>query len=358
MYINKVLKGILIAITITSCSPKVLTDFKMTYPPVGSPDDVAVFEIEGVQSLPIQGELLGNIKIEDTGFTNTNRGTYEKVVDIATRETWNAGGNIMIINEHELPDINSTIHRINALAYRADSDSLSNTTSRLSSIEKSKDNDYLQDYKQTQKRGINPGFSIRAYTGFGRRINKLNPNLNIYQEQHAKRLLNGWIYGIDGTFFGESGLGMGIRYQTLYSNSSDYGTLVIDNDNIEEGILNDKVYITFIGPVFAARVDSKNGRHIFISNVGLGVITYKDISTFNRHSEEITGRSFGYTCNMCYSYMMTDHLSLGADLSFTTGVLRDIKYTSEGNTKVVKLEKENREGLSNLGLSVELRYIF
>lgn len=360
MFMEKVLKGILIAMTMVSCSPKVLTDFKKTYPPVGTPDDVAVFEYENVQKLPIQGELLGNVRIQDTGFTNTGRGTYEKVVDIAKRETWNAGGNIMIINEHDFPDIISSIHRINALAYRADSASFAKTKAQVHSFieDETKYNGDQFANRLSQKRTINPGVSIRAYTGIGRRTNKLNPNLNIFEKQHAKRLLNGWLYGIDGTYFTESGLGVGVRYQTLYSNSSDYAALILDNDNVEEGVLDDKVYITFFGPIFAARADSKNGKHLFIANIGLGALTYKDISTFNRHEEETTGRCLGYTCNFCYSYMMTEHLSLGADVSFTTGVLNDVKINSEGNIKAVRLEKENREGLSNLGLSVELRYTF
>lgn len=357
---NKVLKGILIAMTITSCSPKVLTDFRKTYPPVGTPDDVAVFEFEDVQKLPIEGELLGSIRIGDTGFTNTSSGTYEKVVDIATRETWNAGGNIMIINEHDVPDIISSIHRINALAYRTDTASFSKTTSQISSVieEERKYNGDLFVYRPNQKGSIKSGFSLRAYTGAGRRTNKLSQDLNNYEREHVKRLLTGWMYGIDGIGFMESGFGLGFRYQTLYSTSSDYAALILDNENIEEGVLNDKVYISFLGPVFAGRADSKNGKHMFISSFGLGAIFYEDKKTFNAISEKVTGRSLGYTCDLCYSYKMTDHLSLGADLSFTTGTLSEVKYTSGNDTKSIKLDKENREGLSHLGFSVELRYTF
>ena len=75
-------------------------------------------------------------------------------------------------------------------------------------------------------------------------------------------------------------------------------------------------------------------------------------------NEKVTGRSLGYTCDFCYSYKMTDQLSLGADLSFTTGTISEVKYTSGNDTKSIKLDKENREGLSHLGFSVELRYTF
>ena len=102
---------------VTSCSPRVITSFQKVYTP-SLPTSEEVVVIETTDPSKAQGEFLGQIKITDTGFTATSNGTYSQVVNLAKYETWKAGGNLMIINQHQLPDAWSTIHRINALAFK------------------------------------------------------------------------------------------------------------------------------------------------------------------------------------------------------------------------------------------------
>ena len=349
------LSYLLIAITVASCSPRITSNITKTYSPIGTTDDVVV--LEGIKSIPKQWDKLGNIKIDDTGFTKTSNGTYDKVVGLAKEETWMAGGNIMVITEHYVPDHISTIHRINSLAFRADSASHAYAASQAR--ETATDQDKNKNYVLVSNIPyIKPGFSFRAYTGYGRRINKISPELNAFQRQHIKRIMNGWVYGLDGTFFMESGYGIGFRYQTMFSSSADYAVVEDDEGSYIEGTLKDDVYITFIGPLFSGRSDSKNGKHIFISNVGLGALLYKDNGTFQDYKERISGVTLGYNCNLSYSYLVTDHLSLGADLSYTTGVLKELNYTSGNLTNTVTLDKDHREGLAQIALSVGARYTF
>ena len=69
--------------------------------------------------MPEKAEVLGQIKIGDTGFTTKN-GDYAAVLNIAMGQARQAGGNIVKITEHESPDMQSSIHRIKADILRFD----------------------------------------------------------------------------------------------------------------------------------------------------------------------------------------------------------------------------------------------
>lgn len=205
---------------------------------------------------------------------------------------------------------------------------------------------------------IEPGMSFRAYTGVGRRINKIASELDIYQKQHLKRLLTGWVFGLDGTYFMESGYGVGFRYQTMYSSSDDYAVADNGDGTFSEGILKDKMYITFLGPVFAGRADSKDGKHMFVINVGIGALMFRDLSTFRTVEETISGNTLGFSYNFSYSYRFTRNLSFGADLSYITGSLGELTYKTGYTTRTVTLSNDKREGLAHLTLSAGVRYTF
>lgn len=102
------LAGVLLA----ACSPKVSSNLARTYAPLGDDEDVAVLEV-GVP-VPEDAELIGDIKIGDTGFTATKNGTYEEILALAKSKARAAGGNVISLTEHRGPDGSSTIHRIKA----------------------------------------------------------------------------------------------------------------------------------------------------------------------------------------------------------------------------------------------------
>lgn len=64
-----------LAFVIVSCSPRVIPSFQKTYPPsVSSPQDVVVVENKTVKAVPENAELLGSVRVTDTGFTSKKTG--------------------------------------------------------------------------------------------------------------------------------------------------------------------------------------------------------------------------------------------------------------------------------------------
>lgn len=95
----------------SSCSPKISTSLSKSYPPLDYKQEVLVIGLD--QAVPENSEVLGQVKIGDTGFsTNCD---YDIVIDKAKLEARKAGGNAIKIIEHTPPSaMGSSCHRITA----------------------------------------------------------------------------------------------------------------------------------------------------------------------------------------------------------------------------------------------------
>ena len=347
--------SIALALMVTSCSPRVITSFQKVYTP-SLPTSEEVVVIETTDPSKAQGEFLGQIKITDTGFTATSNGTYNQVVNLAKYETWKAGGNLMIINQHQLPDVWSTIHRINALAYKTDTIDVQTSTyfyANDPSIQYQMASNSNPTFKLQE-----PGVIARIYAGAGKRTNKISPDLDAAARVHIKRLLSGVLYGTDITYFNETGYGFGGRFQVLHSSTSEYGYVVKEDNTHDEGELNESINIMFIGPILSFRGISTNRKHILSTTIGLGILNYVDKIEFKNLKERKIGNTLGLTYDLAYAYNMTDKLSLGADLNYTSGMLKNYVYEHDGRSESGTLDKDHWEGLSHVGLSVSLSYTF
>ena len=100
-----------IMITMSSCNPKISTSISKSYPPLDYRQEVVVIGL--TQSEPNNSEVIGQVKIGDTGFS-TKCG-YDVVMDKAKLEARKAGGNAIKIVEHKPPTaLGSFCHKLTA----------------------------------------------------------------------------------------------------------------------------------------------------------------------------------------------------------------------------------------------------
>ena len=107
--------NLFVALIICSCSPKISTSISKNYQQIDYKQEIVVFGIDDTE--PDAAELLGQVKIGDTGFsTNCN---YDVVIDKAKLEARKVGGNALKIVEHKLPSaMGRSCHRITAKILR------------------------------------------------------------------------------------------------------------------------------------------------------------------------------------------------------------------------------------------------
>ncbi len=105
------------ALLLTSCAPKITTSITSNYKPLDYRVEIRVFGVE--EGEPVNSEILGTIKIGDTGFT-TNCG-WDVVIEKAKMEARKVGGNALKITKHTPPNIwGSSCHQITATILKVD----------------------------------------------------------------------------------------------------------------------------------------------------------------------------------------------------------------------------------------------
>ena len=130
-----------IEFVLLGCSPKITSNFTTSHTPLNKDMEVMILDIDA--PMPENAEVLGQIKIGDTGFTTKN-GNYAAVLNIAKDEARKAGGNVVKITEHKSPDMISSMHRIKAEILRVDD--LSVLSGDMSDMEISTHPDYAVIY--------------------------------------------------------------------------------------------------------------------------------------------------------------------------------------------------------------------
>ena len=98
-------------ILLYSCNPKVSTKVTRSLPPLDYKQEVVVIGLN--QAEPEDAEVLGTVRIGETGFTT--KCSYDIVIDKAKLEARKAGGNAIKVIKHNPPSaFGSSCHKITA----------------------------------------------------------------------------------------------------------------------------------------------------------------------------------------------------------------------------------------------------
>ncbi|MBR5706139.1 MAG: hypothetical protein IKX55_01050 [Bacteroidaceae bacterium] len=326
--------------------------------PVEYVEDVVILKEK--EPLPADAEWMGDIEVK-------GKANYNRMSEITRFKAWEQGANYVRIKNFGSDGVRSDIHFMASDIYSASTTIIDQNSVKVIDRNGNAIGTYntvtgTQNLAEKpvaplDKLGVN-GFHI--YAGYGHRLNKVAPDLTIYEREHVKRLKNGGVLGMDYIryFDHHKGTGLGIRYHVMHASSADALTMIYDNGTAVEGVLNESVNISFFGPVYSGRFVSRDGKHLFVDNVGIGLLMYNDWASFNNETITVMGNTLGTTMDLNYSYFIKDNFSLGADISLTSGVIRKVTAKSGYNTATYALDESHFEGLVHLGVCAQLIYTF
>ena len=334
---------------LASCSPKVTSNLLYKYPKQESPENVMV--IKEKEPLPSDAEWMGTIDIK-------GKANHDRMLEMTRFKAWESGADYVRVKNFGSDGLRSDIRVMSSDVYHADkSKAAPDENHRVGNV---------AGYSQTATPTALPtamgqfgSQHFKVFMGYGRRLNRISPELTLFQREHIKRLLNGVMLGGQYIYFfnPERGSGLGLRYQIMHSSSADAGYRE-NNGTGEEGVLDESVNISFIGPLYSGRWVSKNGKHLLLDDVGLGLLMWKDYATFLDEKQIMTGSTLGFLFDISYSYMISDKLAVGADLSYTSGMIKSVSVSDGYQSEAVRLDKEHYEGLVHLGICAQLVYTF
>ena len=207
---------------------------------------------------------------------------------------------------------------------------------------------------QTVNEGL-PRFRIAVQGGYGHRMGKYRETGQSIVDQHNKRLENGYVYGADMTWYTDRGLGLGLMFSDMHSQSEDMITITYENGSVESGEFSNVVDLRFFGPTISSHFASqRNDRWIFMIGYGLGYLFIID-NWCLIDPATTKGGTLGFCMNARVDFRLKNNLYMGVSVNEIAGKLTSYNLTQNGNTIKIELDKDEREGLNHSMITIGLR---
>ena len=192
--------------------------------------------------------------------------------------------------------------------------------------------------------------------GFGYQTAKIGDNVPNDFRDYVKKLKSGITFGGDITYYFSETMGAGVKY-SLFHSSNSLDNIYIENAEGERryGAMSDDLNISYIGPSFSTRLLNHKKSNAMISSISLGYMAYNNDKVMV-DKYKMTGSTLGLSFDLGYDIKIADKISLGIQLSYTSGTLFNYKWDDGNTIETIELEAGSYEGLNRIDLSVGLRF--
>ncbi|BAV04602.1 Outer membrane protein beta-barrel domain-containing protein [Filimonas lacunae] len=190
--------------------------------------------------------------------------------------------------------------------------------------------------------------------GWGYHIAKTASGLSQSEKDYINKLRSGFVYGGDVMYFFGKNWGVGVKFSRFSK-----GVSVGANGNIS-GFSETTKSTNFIGATFGGRVNNSSETGALILGISLGYLGYTEEGTYLSLPYQMTGGTVGAVTEIGYDFKVSDHIALGAQLSYLSGTLRRAHYivVADNRDETSSLEDGQAEGLSRIELSAGIRFNF
>ena len=334
---------ILGTLALVGCSPKVTTTLIKAKAPLEPGEEIAVLQPE--DTISRKAFVLETIRLRGRD--------YDSLMTIGKEKARQAGGNMLKIVNYMGPDIGTPRHRIAAVVLSDDDDAgilADSTTLSKEAVDELVMNSTSLAYESGSVR-------IALQGGAGIRLGKMASYDEAVMQQHAKNMRFGYNFGLDVTSFFSGDLGVGAKFQNFQVGDSMPVTAIDNSGKTVNGVLSDQISIYFIGPFARYRLLSRDRNSAFLVTFGLGYLGYYDTGIAVNESGKIRGGSIGSLYELGYDFGIGRNFSIGASLTYVVGAMRNYEVIlNDGSSQSHNVDSKNAENLSNLCLSIGLRY--
>ncbi|WP_282053396.1 hypothetical protein [Maribacter luteus] len=187
----------------------------------------------------------------------------------------------------------------------------------------------------------NKDFQLVALAGYGQRLAKIPDGFDSDVNDYLKSLRRGLVLSVEGNYYFNDTWGTGLKYSFFSSNkdfsSSGFGPFI-----------RDEIQIHYVAPQVLVRTVSKNGKHMFISALGIGYTVYNDDVFADQQEINLTGNSIAFNTDIGYEFQFNDYAAFVIRVGLTSGSLNKLTSKGENGSQTIELEGDDRESLTRL----------
>lgn len=202
-------------------------------------------------------------------------------------------------------------------------------------------------------------FGISAHFGLGYRTGTALYKVDEFNKDFARKLDVGYTVQVIPTYYFSKSFGVGIMANAFQSKVT--GDIMLDqNSNIYKGS-TEKDMILYVGPAFTGRYSYH--KYFWGFSVSGGYTKYISELSVTNNTTRVTAKADGFNwsagTNFEFGYTVIDNLRVSLTGNYFYGRIFKFKVKDNfGNTEDLKLEGEDAEDVSRVGLGLGLNYSF
>ena len=204
-----------------------------------------------------------------------------------------------------------------------------------------------------------PRFRVAIDGGWQYRLAKLASGMDIFWQEHYKKMKSGLHYNIQAAYFFTDNHGIEVMFSQQFFDNTLRNVILFNEEGnvVASGILKEKNIFNYAGANYIVRFFNSKKKNYFLMTFGMGYLGYIDNLIFNDNEySKITAATLGVNFGLGYDIGILKDFGIGFKLSFMGGSFRNYKQTLNGITTNETLPEKTSEGLGTIKLSVGLRF--
>ena len=177
-------------------------------------------------------------------------------------------------------------------------------------------------------------------------------------KSYYKDMKNGLAANGELTYLFNENTGAGLKYK-FFTNISEFDDFTDPGDgmNLLYGRYSENIFVNYYGTSFFFIQGLPAADKFKISaSASLGLTTYRNEAELLAEFLLLQSKTIGFDSSLGLEYMISPHISFGADLTAFYSVLGKVKISDGFSSETIKLEKQNRENLSKIDISFGIRF--
>lgn len=163
---------------------------------------------------------------------------------------------------------------------------------------------------------------------------------------------SGYVLNADLAYLVTPKYGLGIKYKFFSTSASTEGFVSPGDGTLFYGTFSEQIYVNFAGVAIIYQ-NISGGQKFRINTVySFGLATYRNEAEYVSNFLLLNGKSFAGDIGIEAEYRIAPFVSVTADVSAFYSSIGKMKISDGTSSSTVDLEKENRENLTRLDLSL------
>ena len=311
------------AVALCACGPSKHLSVTQSMPALEPDSHVEVLQLN--EPIPPDAEILGTVKIGDTGFSTDC--SYEKVIETAREQARSVGGNAIKITEHKTPSaLGSSCHRItaaiislpamDAVGMTDDSIRVIPPVTRYGAGGEVATPEWSGSYSRNSPDGnkqqalkpvVEDRWRFAVDAAFSYRIARADKSLTGEAKDFVNKMRAGFSYGADIHYFTNDTFGIGAKFSGHRYSHSQWG-------------LTSTVDTYYFAPSIMWRNYNRRD-NVWVTGISIGYLQYKESARFGADTGKFSKGGFGTSVDIGYDIRISKGTFFGLKFSLVGGVV-------------------------------------